>query len=522
MNRIEVQKQVSLPLSKCIELVLSGVKFRLFRAAITVVIISLAAAFLMTMLTESFSSKHVSEAIRAELAPRKEFLFWVSRISVPLNETKLLGELGAITPAGPRWSEFKTWGKLSDTQLTQQRALAGRAAEYLRFFGGLDEGHYRLTVGRASGVGIFDYLYPPQNWSAFESALKKTGQKFPTELSEFRGFITDWQATAPTRRQIIAGHTKAIASIAKHLQAVPAKGILADPGEVFLRDLSRAGFQLPPEQLAQVKVTAQKNAVAQRLTSVLSVTVIRSRLARLNNTSIRKADEKILYKTVKNRQGAKWLIETIEKYSQTIAQARAKKAKGKPITSEEKTIIRTAGPIDRFDFDADSVVRIGKHLHAEARLSDIEASITATQAVQPAGLLGFTPRTQWLILVSLGVCVVGIANAMLMSVTERFSEIATMKCLGATDGFIMINFILESILQGFVGGILGTGLGLALGLTRSWASYGVSAFKHMPGGSLAAAAGISFAISLLVSALAAVYPARIAAKLAPMEAMRIE
>ncbi len=522
MNRIEVQKQVSLPLSKCIELVLSGVKFRLFRAAITVVIISLAAAFLMTMLTESFSGKHVSEAIRAELGPRKDFLFWVSRISVPLDETKLLGELGTITPAGPRWSEFQAWGKLTDAQLAQQGELATQAKQYLQFFGGLDEGHYRLTVGRTSGVNIFESLYPPQRWSAFEVALKKTSQKFPTELSEFRGFITDWQATAPARQQIIAGHIKAIASIAKHLQAVPAKLILADPGEVFLRDLSRAGFRLPPEQLAQIKVTARENAIAERLTSVLGVTVIRSRLARLNNTKIQKTDEKVFYKTVKNRQGARWLIETVENYRQTIAQARAKQAKGKPITSEEKTIIRTAGPIDRFDFDEDSIVRIGKNLHTEARLSDIEASITATQVVQPAGLLGFAPRTQWLILVSLGVCVVGIANAMLMSVTERFSEIATMKCLGATDGFIMINFILESILQGFVGGIIGTGLGLALGITRSWASFGVSAFKHMPGGSLAAAAGISFVISLLVSALAAVYPARIAAKLAPMEAMRIE
>ncbi len=522
MNRIEVQKQVSLPISKCIELVLSGIRFRLFRAGITVVIISLAAAFLMTMLTESFSSRHIGEGISAELAPRKNFLFWASRISTPLDETKLLAELAAINPAGPRWSEFKKWASLTDDQLTGQHELAGDAKQYLRFFAELDEGHYRLTVGRASGVGIFDYLHPPKNWSAFETAVKKTSQKFPTELTVFKRFITDWQATADLREQIIAGHAKAIASLATHLQETPAKLILAEPSEVFLRDLTRAGFQLTPDQLAGLKETAMESAVAERLTSVLGVTVIRSKLARLNNTTLRNADEKVFFKTIKNRSGARWLIETVDSFRQTIVQARSKQARGESLTDEEKTILLTAGPIDGFDYDADSIARIGNQLHKDTRLRDIEASIIASGSVRQSGLLGFGPRTQWLILVSLGVCVVGIANAMLMSVTERFSEIATMKCLGATDGFIMLNFILESILQGLAGGLIGTGLGLALGITRSWASYGVSAFKYMPGGSLAAAAGISFVISLLVSAMASVYPARIAAKLAPMEAMRIE
>ncbi|MCK4402075.1 ABC transporter permease, partial [bacterium] len=43
----------------------------------------------------------------------------------------------------------------------------------------------------------------------------------------------------------------------------------------------------------------------------------------------------------------------------------------------------------------------------------------------------------WLVVLSLMVCVVGIANAMLMSVTERYKEIGTMKCLGALDRFII-------------------------------------------------------------------------------------
>jgi ABC-type lipoprotein release transport system permease subunit len=176
--------------------------------------------------------------------------------------------------------------------------------------------------------------------------------------------------------------------------------------------------------------------------------------------------------------------------------------------------------IEGFSFPTDRIVEVAKAYLDRARLADIEADLET--ASEETGLLGFPVRTQWLIIVSFVVCVVGIANAMLMSVTERFREIATMKCLGATDGFIMINFILESMIPGVAGGLIGTVLGFALGAIRSVSTYGSMSFTHLPMASVVEVAFFSFVISILVSALAAVYPARVAARLAPMEAMRIE
>ena len=69
-------------------------------------------------------------------------------------------------------------------------------------------------------------------------------------------------------------------------------------------------------------------------------------------------------------------------------------------------------------------------------------------------------KQTWLISLSLLVCVVGIANAMLMSVTERFREIGTMKCLGALDTFIVKLFLLESTFQGLAGTSAGSSLAL--------------------------------------------------------------
>jgi putative ABC transport system permease protein len=69
-------------------------------------------------------------------------------------------------------------------------------------------------------------------------------------------------------------------------------------------------------------------------------------------------------------------------------------------------------------------------------------------------------RMTWLVIMSLLVCLVGITNAMLMSVTERYKEIGTMKCLGAYDIFIVELFFIESALVGFIASIIGWFLGV--------------------------------------------------------------
>ena len=50
---------------------------------------------------------------------------------------------------------------------------------------------------------------------------------------------------------------------------------------------------------------------------------------------------------------------------------------------------------------------------------------------------GSSPKQRWIVILSLMVCVVGIINAQLMAVTERFREIGTMKCLGALDRVVV-------------------------------------------------------------------------------------
>jgi predicted lysophospholipase L1 biosynthesis ABC-type transport system permease subunit len=129
-------------------------------------------------------------------------------------------------------------------------------------------------------------------------------------------------------------------------------------------------------------------------------------------------------------------------------------------------------------------------------------------------------KQTWLIGLSLLVCVVGIANAMLMSVTERFREIGTMKCLGALDAFIVKLFLLESTFQGVVGTSAGILLGFLLTLMLALLDYGGFVFEFFPLTDIVRSALYALVAGTLLSLVGAMLPAYRAAKMEPVEAMR--
>jgi hypothetical protein len=164
------------------------------------------------------------------------------------------------------------------------------------------------------------------------------------------------------------------------------------------------------------------------------------------------------------------------------------------------------------------ILTIAEMERDRARVHAMQAELTS----RGASAEGISERTFWLIAVSFLVCVVGIANAMLMAVTERFREIATMKCLGALDEFIMIIFLIESGLQGLIGGVFGVLLGLLLAVIRCGSAFGWYTSLYFPVLDVLKNIGVSTAAGMLLAMLAAVYPAWVASRMAPMEAMRVE
>jgi hypothetical protein len=132
-------------------------------------------------------------------------------------------------------------------------------------------------------------------------------------------------------------------------------------------------------------------------------------------------------------------------------------------------------------------------------------------------------RNVWIIIVSMLVTVIGISNAMLMSVTERFREIGTMKCLGALSAFVRRMFLIESGLMGLVGGLIGCLVGLLFSLAAYSVTYGAGlTFLSLWHGaaSLFLYSALSIAAGLILSVIAALYPAGVASNMVPATALR--
>jgi predicted lysophospholipase L1 biosynthesis ABC-type transport system permease subunit len=129
---------------------------------------------------------------------------------------------------------------------------------------------------------------------------------------------------------------------------------------------------------------------------------------------------------------------------------------------------------------------------------------------------------RWWIVVAVLIAVVGVTNAVLMSITERIKEIGTLKCLGARALHIVEIFMFETIFLGAIGGVCGGLLGVGATVMLFRIQLGSDLWRIFGWRDALSLLWMSTAASVLIALVAAIVPVIFAAKIDPAEAMRYD
>jgi hypothetical protein len=394
--------------------------------------------------------------------------------------------------------EYRIWSHLPAEQFARARSAA-------RAFLQLDA--YLLKAGPAQRAALFGdqttaevcvTLREPEQLAHLFSQLTSFGLRVPlgSEARLRELVLSDQPALSDAVAAVALGHAAAIAALTAHFSNSAANSSAAGSGAAL--------FEHPPTGL--LAVAADQGFDSSQWP-----------LAELSAFALRARDRTRLERAI------------------VSGPPRAELARELAVRESEISLSPVLGYVDGSQSHASTLSEIlmrhgvtgldGTALLALAsdfvRTERVERAAGSEQA--SLAWLGISSRNLWLVLLSFLVCGVGVANAMLMSVGERFAEIATMKCLGALDGFVLTLFLFEAAIQGVIGGLIGLVLGGLLALGRGLTEYGgLLASAEGAVGPVLLALAVALALGVLLAALSAIGPAFVAARLSPMEAMRVD
>lgn len=490
---LHIQEQPRLPIHKQIEICADGIHHRLFRSMLTLSIVVLAVAFLMNVLTESVLAQAAKQVVFSLADEARLLSRFDSFLQGPVSPAAARKRIAASPAEGEeawRGRALAAWLGLTAPQYEQLRDRALEAERHFDWFEKLSMAHRRMLVGNMPDDEAMRVLAGAEAQDRFRQAM----QQIPT-LSEPDGLL-DFAAGYPAAAQEIE---QAAARITRRLQAVREQMPAPTVSAWLVESAGDAGRQ------GQVRRFLQEQHVS----------VDESTWALLLDQARRMRQYQHLYELLAEPALAgAWQSRYREIFEVDLAL--------RVLASDESRVrwllAHSGVEESQVSARAAELRPVIEDLVRQRNVTETEARLVAGYGRQE----GMGTRVFWLIVVSLLVCIVGIANAMLVSVLERFREIATMKCLGALDGFIAVLFLLEAAFLGAVGGLAGVVLGFIIGVARMWVGYGNWIWMDFPTVSLLGAAAVSILCGLGLATLAAIYPAFMASRMPPMEAMRVE
>jgi hypothetical protein len=485
---IDVKPQTKLSLQKSLRFCTRGIAYRLFRSSLTLAVVVVAVAFFMVLLTESVIIGSVATGIRGQTVELREADQFMAHVTSLPSLQSLRNKLSAAADDEAAITEYARVSGVTDTDIANLTASCAAERQYLKFFADLSVGKRSILIKRLIGSAIFEHLADDEAWSEFASDLvDMMSVRLPGGEDSFRTFLDEYDAY---RSNLANFHTTWHGSIKK--LSIAMKPLVGETdAATWLADAS-------PEKRAEwQKLVSEhgfdiEDAKLDRVTDLLSIAVLKNRVVRALQTSDKRAAWKKAFKRSHGNEEKLLLLED----------ARANE------------ILESA-------YSADDRAKLVAQVTHESKLRTTTGRLEGKAAPEGETAM-LSGRQIFLVVISFVVCMVGIANAMLMSITERFREIATMKCLGATDEFILSQFLIEAAIQGVIGGLVGMLVGLIIAIGKNGLLFGSVIFDFFPLTQVALAACFTIVAGVLLAMLASVYPSWTAARMAPMDAMRVE
>jgi putative ABC transport system permease protein len=186
-------------------------------------------------------------------------------------------------------------------------------------------------------------------------------------------------------------------------------------------------------------------------------------------------------------------------------------------------VVKATGP-DQVGAAQNEIDRVLDQRHMIRNQANRDYTVTALQSLLDQANSFLSILTLFTVAVagiSLIVGAIGVANIMLVSVTERTREIGIRKAIGARRSAIMKQFLIESTVLAGIGGLLGIVIGVAVTVAAAIIVPKVQPSMGPPQVSFGAIA-VAFGVSLLIGLVAGGYPANRASKLKPIEALRYQ
>ena len=193
---IDIKEQPRLGIARTLAMTFNGMRHRVVRSIITVMVITVAIAFMMNTVGESLLKHGVAQSISQRILDMRLTSRWHAMLSQPPALEALIARIADAPPGGQFMIQSQRFSDFDDDQMFALHATVTQADLYLTWFERLNYGQRRRLAHTASGSAIFDRLGSAQTYARFDRGLSAmTSIRLPTQRKPFDDFLVDWRSS---------------------------------------------------------------------------------------------------------------------------------------------------------------------------------------------------------------------------------------------------------------------------------------------------------------------------------------